>query len=287
VKTSLAFVLVLLSSACGAGNAQLKDDGPIFAKEKSNPYSFDRSVAYTLLRTNQPMEASSVIRRMIDLKGDEPEPYYMLGRAYLDMRQFDTAEKWLRFALSKDPKYAPAHATLGMLLDSIGRHEEAERAHKRAIELAPNDASYRNNLGFSYYLRGRYADAIVQYKAALERDASAHRVHNNLGFAYGKLGRLDKADEHFKFAGPPAQASNNLAYLYEERGELEQAYSYYVLSVMQDPLLVPARQNLERICGRLGRPVPEVKVPLVQDEAVAPPIAAAPQDSASKVEVKP
>jgi Flp pilus assembly protein TadD len=286
LKTSLLFVLLLLS-ACGASNAQLKDQGPIFAREKSNPYSFDRSVAYTLLRTNQPMEASQVIRRMIDMKADEPEPYYMLGRAYLDMRQFDASEKWLRFALSKDPKYAPAHATLGMLLDTVGRHEEAEQAHAHAIEIAPKDASYRNNLGFNYYLRGRYQDAVVQYKAALERDASAHRAHNNLGFAYGKLGRLDKAEEHFKFAGPPAQASNNLAYLYEERGDLEHAYTYYVLSVTQDPLLLPARLNLERICARLGRPVPEVKVPSIVGEAVAPPESALSKDPAPKVEVGP
>jgi Flp pilus assembly protein TadD len=221
---------------------------------------------------------------MIDLQSDQAEPYYMLGRAYLDMRQYDSSEKWLRYALRKDKEYAPAYSTLGMLYDTVGRHEEAERNHKRAIQLAPKDASYRNNLGFNYYLRGRYKDAVAQYNAALERDASAHRVHNNLGFAYGKLGRLDKADEHFKFGGPPAQASNNLAYLYEERGELEQAYSYYVLAVTQDPRLVPARENLERICARLGRPVPELQVPSIQEEGVAPPESASSKESPAKVE---
>jgi Flp pilus assembly protein TadD len=284
MKLSIA-ISVLLLSACAESSAELKNQGPVFAQEKSNPYSFNRSVAYTLLRTNQPMEASKVIRRMIDLDAEQVEPYAMLGRAYLEMRQFEGAEKWLRFALRKDQDYAPAHSTLGMLLDTMGRHEEAERYHKRAIALAPKDPTYQNNLGFNYYLRGRYKDAIARYTAALDRDASMHRVHNNLAFAYGKLGRLDKADEHFKFGGPPAQASNNLAYLYEERGELEQAYTYYVLAVTQDPQLVPARTNLERICGRLGRPVPEVKVALPTGEAVEPPEAALSRDPAPKVEV--
>ena len=96
-------------------------------------------------------------------------------------------------------------------------------------------------------------------------------MHNNLGFAYARLDNFEKAEEHFKLAGPPAQASNNLGFVYEAQGDDEHAYEYYYLAVKQDPLLQPARANLARVCERLGRLVPQVEIPDVKTEPLPPP----------------
>jgi Flp pilus assembly protein TadD len=274
MKPVLWTMLLLASVAlgCAASNESLEKDNAVFNDERANPYRFNRSVAYTLLRTGQPMEASRVIRRMIDLDADQAEAYYMLGLAYLDMREFESSERALRAALRMDGDFARAYSMLGVLLDHLRRHPEAEREHKRAVALAPKDAGFRNNLGFSYYLRGDYRSAVTAYRAALELDAAARRIHNNLGFAHGKLGELDKAEEQFKLAGPPAQGWNNLGYLHEEAGKHELAYQYYMIAVQQDPLLIAARESLARVCRRLGRPVPDVKVDsTLAEEALAPP----------------
>lgn len=245
---------------CAGTAAQTQDEAPGLRDPRSNPYAFHRSIAYTLLQTNQPMEATRMIRRMIDLRPNEVEPYCMLGRAYLDMRQLEPAERALRVALRKDPASAEANSLLGVLLDTVGRSEQAQERHLRAIKLKPKDASYRNNLGFSFYLEGRYTRAIRAYQAALERDMASRRTHNNLGFAYGKAGDFARAQQHFKLAGPAAQVSNNLGFLLEEAGKYEQAYDQYLRAVTEDPLLVPARMNIERVCKRLGRPVPKVEI---------------------------
>jgi Flp pilus assembly protein TadD len=263
---SLCIVVALaclqaLSACAGSAEQAAQEDVSAFRSEASNPYAFHRSVAYTLLETNQAMEATRVIRRMLDLKPDEVEPYCMLGRAYLDLRQLDSAERALKVALRKDDRSAQAHALLGVLLDTQGRSALAQAQHRRSIELRPKDAAYRNNLGFSLYLEGRYTRAIRAFKAALERDMAARRVHNNLAFAYSKVGDFGQAEAHFKLAGPPAQASNNLGFVFEERGEDERAYAYYVRALKEDPRLIPARSNLERVCKRLGRPMPEIKLP--------------------------
>jgi Flp pilus assembly protein TadD len=255
-----ALVLSIAWTGCAGSANQVEDASSEVQDARSNPYAFHRSVAYTLLQTNQPMEATRLIRRMIDLKPDEVEPYCMLGRAYVDLQQLDSAERALRVALKKDDTSAEAHSLMGVLLDTQGRHAEAQAQHRRSIELAPKDAAYRNNIGFSLYLQGRYTRAIRAYKAALELDMAARRVHNNLGFAYSKVGDFGRAEQHFKLAGPAAQAANNLGFVYEDRGEHEQAYEHYLRAVKSDPLLVPARANLARVCKRLGRPVPEVKV---------------------------
>lgn len=267
-RIACALLAIVLTGCAHAGMSA--EDAAFFQDDRANPYSFNRSVAYTLLRTKQPLEASRVIHRMLEMRPKSVEAHCMLGRAYLDMRQFDLAERALNSALRLDDAYAEAHALLGVLLDTLGRHEEAQLRHRRSIKEAPKNASFRNNLGFSLYLQGHYDRAVYAYRAALSWDMTDHRVHNNLAFAYARLGNFHKAEEHFKLAGPPAQASNNLGFVYEHIGDDMQAYTYYYLAVRQDPLLVPARANLDRVCKRLGMPVPEVAMPTFVNEPLPP-----------------
>lgn len=272
---SIAMLAGLIGFVCAtacAGPQQEAPDETVLGDERANPYKFNLSVAYSLLDTQQPMEASRVARRLMTLNPDAIEPYYVLARAYLDMRQPDSAEKMLREILRRDPKLAKAHSLYGTLLDVRGEHAAAVVKHRRAITLAPNDAAYRNNLGFSLYLNGNYRGAIKAYTRALERDAGLRRVHNNLGFAHGKLGEMEKAAKQFSMAGPPAQVSNNLGVLHEDRRELESAYDYFLTAVHMDPELVPARANLERVCAALGRPVPELPKENAQARASIEPV---------------
>lgn len=254
----------------------------------ADPYNFHRSVTATLLKTFQYAEALRNARTLVKLRPDEAEPYVMLARAHLGLKQLRAGEKALRRALALDEKYAPAHAELGTLLDMQGEHRRAEKSHRRALALARDATAPHNNLGFCLYLQGRYWDAVASFRAALERDPTSRRVHNNLAFAYGKLDMLDRAYQHFMRGGRPALASHNMGYLLEARGDFERAYEYYVIALAKDPDLVQARRNLERVCQRLGRPVPEIELesPPVQEPlppAVAPP---APPATASKTEAE-
>jgi Flp pilus assembly protein TadD len=210
-----------------------------------------------------------------------------MARAHIGVRQLDAARGMLDRALALDEEFAPAHAELGVLLDLRGQHRAAEKHHRRAIVLEPDVASHRNNLGFCMYLQGRYREAVYAYRAALERDAGRRRIHNNLGFAYGQLGAMEAAYRHFRRAGRPAQASNNMGYVLETKGELERAYDYYLIALSQDPNLVQARRNLERVCSRLGRPVPplDVQSPTQQREPLpAPEVGPAPAAPAASMD---
>lgn len=305
----LAVICALCAAASGCGGAQQQAPDPgLLDDERADPYAFNLSVAYSLLATHQPMEASRVARRLLAMDEHAVEPYYVLARAYLDMRQLEAAEKMLREALRRDPILAKGYALHGTLLDLRGRHEAALAKHRQAIALEPENAAFRNNLGFSLYLAGKYRRAITAFRRALERDSGLRRVHNNLGFAYGRLGDMKSASQHFALAGPPAQVSNNLGVLHEDRGELEAAYAYYLTAAQIDPQLVPARANLRRVCQALGRPLPELPAENAQARALVEPVdaelpldaepprapaapAAAPQpatpDPAKTVEAKP
>jgi Flp pilus assembly protein TadD len=260
VAFALLALFVSTTLAGCAPASQQATTTPVWEDPDGDPYNFYRAVGYTLLRTRQYMKATQSIKRMVKLHPDRPEPHYMMARAYLGMEQYDTARKLFQRAIGRDEKYAPAHAQLGVLFNMLGRHPEADAAHKKAIELDDDNAAYRNNLGFSQYMQGRLRQAVTTYLGALEHDAAQKRIHNNLAFAYAKLGSIDKAYAHFRLAGPPAQATNNLAYVAEEQGQLERAYDLYLEAVKQDPELVQAHRNLERVCRTLGRSLPDLGV---------------------------
>lgn len=259
-STRLVVSLALALTACGGAAEEMPDAVPHWEDKDASPYNFYRGVSYTLLKTGQYVRASRTVRRLLKLKPDEAEPFYLMGRAYIGMGQLDAAKRMFVRSIDNDDEFAPAQSMMGVLLNMLGDHKRAGKFHRRAIQLDFDKADYRNNLGFGLYLQGRYKQSIGAYRAALERDAGATRVHNNLAFAYAKLGRMQKAYSHFKLAGPPAQASNNMGYVYEKAGKLESAYEYYVLAVRQDTRLIPARNNLTALSERLGRPMPEIEL---------------------------
>ena len=254
------FSIVLLAVAvagCGGSNKKLGE--PELGGGES-PAAFHRAIGLTLLRTDQPRRALPHLQRLVRLESDRPEPLYLLARAYMSMHLWEQARAVLDKAIAMAPKYAPARATLGVLLDSTGDHREAESAHQAAIKLDPTNASYRNNLGFSRYLQGRYRDALSALQGALRLDPSMRRIHNNLGFVYGKLDRIPRAREHFRLAGSVAEAENNIGLVHEQRGDLDSAYHAYVTALLREPQLRQARGNLERVCERLGKPMPSLEI---------------------------
>lgn len=251
---TIALAAALLA-ACGGSHKPAAE--PELAGGES-PYAFHRAIGLTLLRTDQPRRALPHLQRLARLEPGRPEPMVLLARAYMGMEMWQQAEVILRRATKLAPTYAPAQALFGVLLDIRGEHQKAEAFHQRAIALEPNNAAYRNNLGFGRYLQGRYRDALEALRASLELDPSRRRVHNNLGFVYGQLGRVDEAREHFRLAGDPAEVQNNMGLVYEERGDLDDAYLAYARALARRPDLAAARGNLERVCHRLGKPVPEI-----------------------------
>ena len=240
------------ASSSGSGSGERVWDA------RRNPYEFHRGMTYALLRASSAQRAVPHVNELLRLKPKAAEPYYLLGRLYLELRVPGRAEGAMREALKRDANFAPAHGSLGVILDTQRRHREAEQAHRAALKLDDQRASYHNNLGFCLYLQGRVRDAVEAYRLALLRQPTHLRIHNNLAFAYAREGNLHLAYRHFRMGGKPAEAQNNMGFVYEELGELERAYDFYLKALQLDPEHLRVRKNLERICKRLGRPMPSL-----------------------------
>jgi Flp pilus assembly protein TadD len=257
----LPFVVLLsgllsgLLVCCASSEKEIREDNLGAHKD---PYSFHRSMSLTLLRTNQHSRAIPHIRRMIASQPDKPAGHWLLARALLGLELFSQAQVEIDRALKLKKDFAPAYSLRGVVLDTQGQHKKAETAHRKAIKLNKKALAFHNNLGFCLYLQQRYQEAIKVYSAALGISPAARRVHNNLAFAYIGAGDDERAIKHFRAVGDDGYVNNNMGLAYERQGDLKQAYEYYIKAQRADSNLPQVKVNLERVCKKLGRPVPNL-----------------------------
>jgi Tfp pilus assembly protein PilF len=94
------------------------------------------------------------------------EAHLGLGEAYA--ASHDTrAEASLRRAIALDPQNPRGWANLGALYAEAGKLDEAERAMGNASREAPWDARLHDNRGLLLQALGREDEAIAEYEAAI------------------------------------------------------------------------------------------------------------------------
>ena len=139
------------------------------------------------------------------------------GKRSLSNKQFDSAERHFKTALSFDPNFAKAYNNLGItqiqhsetiiinyetLSEFFKLLDLAIDYFERAVFLDPNNARYYDNRGTAYLKRNRTKEALVDYNRALE--LYGEKVPPNLffsrGIAYSQLKEYDKAIEDYSKA---------------------------------------------------------------------------------------
>ena len=87
--------------------------------------------------------------RALDLRRNYPDAEFNLGNLYLKTGKRDLAEQ--RFRLASKSKHELAFANLIILLDEMGRLQEAQEVIKAAIETFPDNPDFyfqkANSLG--------------------------------------------------------------------------------------------------------------------------------------------
>ena len=83
----------------------------------------------------------------------------------------DEAREQYRRSIAADPRGAKAHYNLGVSLEAAGKAEEAKAEYERSIQLNPDSATAHNNLGKILAARGLREAALVQYDEALRLKA--------------------------------------------------------------------------------------------------------------------
>ncbi len=170
------------------------------------------------------------------------ESYYTLGLRLSGQARTDTtlrnAEAAYREAIALRTDWAMAYNGLGIVLQGMGRLDEAVEVFQKAIALDPEWSRPHNDLAILYRLSGRLDDAEREALVALELGPDDIAAHNNYGNLLLEQSRFDEAAASYHEAiqlkpGHPAPYYN-LACLASIRDASEDALAFLACAIVLD-----------------------------------------------------
>lgn len=117
--------------------------------------------------------------------------HYQHARALLAQRRPRVRDAYgsaLR-AVDLAPHSPDAHNLVGLCLDSLGYHDQAQSAFRNALAIDPLHTLAQNNLAATEMDRGRLGRAAGMLRSAVGHDPQERRLHDNLDAVLLLLGR--------------------------------------------------------------------------------------------------
>lgn len=138
------------------------------------------------------------------------EVYQMLATIYYDQGKFNKAIKTFKKALEIDPGYTDAAVGLSIILNDIGRYDEAKKifedakrrldAKKQTVEPNVNEkfAAKHAELADLYLQHKRFNESIEQYSKAQQLSSKKADYAVRISECYVQAGQKDKAIKELK-----------------------------------------------------------------------------------------
>ena len=121
------------------------------------------------------------------------ELYLELGRSFMaDNKPAEAAQSFVRSADLAPATDAAPLAALGVALDRLESHNQAQDAYKIALEREPNRVSTLSNYGMSLALTGQLDKAEAVLRQATAQPGADVRVRQNLALVLGLQGKFDE-----------------------------------------------------------------------------------------------
>lgn len=138
------------------------------------------------------------------------DAHHLLGLSYSLLGQADRALAQFDRAIGLNPRYVEAHMHRAIILNDLGRTDDADHALSEArrlvgkrrnglpAHLAAKLANRHAELGEAYWEAGALERAIEQYQAAIGLGPTFHDLRVRLGRLLLEAGRVLDAREHFE-----------------------------------------------------------------------------------------
>ncbi len=204
-------------------------------------------------------EATKYYQQLISQGCNDHRVFSNYGVILQDLGKLQEAELSLRKAIELNPDFANGHSNLGNILSDLGKLQEAELSLRKAIELNPDFADAHYNLGNILGHLGKLQEAELSYRKAIQLNPDFANVHSNLGNILSDLGKLQEAELSARKAielNPNlADAHYNLGNILGHLGKLQEAELSYRKAIQIKPNYADAYWNL---CG-LANTIEEAK----------------------------
>ena len=160
-----------------------------------------------------------------------------LGHTYLVTGKPNEAFAVMQQVLDINPKYFDAVTASAVIMDNLGKKEEARGFYERALAIEPENRFLRMSYALNLATGGKIPEAIEIYTNLVKEYPGEYGLYQYLGIAYGLAGDYAKAIKNLKQAvslHPTPTAYINLAVALKETGETAEAIHYLEL-YLKDP----------------------------------------------------
>ena len=169
----------------------------------------------------------------------DPTGSYILGKAFLDTRQFDKARGAFAKMFSVPPDGAAAHLLLAKMMMREQFEEQAVPELEKAIQLDPKLPMSHFILGEVYLFKSNVQGALDEFHQELALDPMSWLTYWRMGDAYSRLEKWDEAERALKqsiwldqtFTGPYIL----LGKVEMKKGELRLAAGFLQHALSMDP----------------------------------------------------
>lgn len=183
---------------------RIPSNNPNQSSKSANRSAADMQIQEHLNRGDFP-QAEAMIREKLSKDPNSADGYYFLGVLNYFQGKLGPTVEHLRHSLSIDPKHTDAAICLSVLLNDIGKYDDAKRvfeqanqsvAHKHTgddVEVDRKFAVKHLELADLYFRYRRYDESIEEYSKAALLDPTAHEIRIRRAKAYAKKGFLTRS----------------------------------------------------------------------------------------------
>jgi len=172
---------------------------------------------------------------------------YRLALLYDHAGYPDKFKKKLREYAVQNMQDNPDYA-IGIVLDQLGRPDEAIIHYKAAARINPTAVDIHNKLGTALFKRGSYEEARSHFAESLRIEPENDEVHLYTGNILVQLGKRKEAIKHFTEAlriNPDNElAHHSLAMASVQQGDLENAIKHYAIAIKLTPESAEFHNNM-------------------------------------------
>lgn len=181
-----------------------------------------------------------------------------LGVGYFERGDLQLAMEKLERAIEFDPAHVPAHVTLAMVQERLGRHSRARGHYLDAVRMAPEDGGTLNSYATFLCRQGEYVQAEEYFSRAIADPFYATRevAHTNAGACAIRGGMPERAERHLREAlsiNPAySDALYHLARLHLQQGDAFRARAFlqrFEAAGEIDPAALGLGYRIERQLG--------------------------------------
>ncbi len=164
---------------------------------------------------------------------------YNMAWTMINRGEYEAAEHNLIIASILLPENVSAWLNLGFVYGQTNRIDQAMEMYNKVLELEPDNAEVRKNMGIMYFNQQKYEECVRHLEPIIEDYLAEAGAVSALGISFVRTDQRQKALELYNRAleldADDLDNQWNIAYLYLQEGDNENAEPYLLKVIELDP----------------------------------------------------